>query len=113
MSFIESILTRGRELFPNNKKNEGSITLGFSRYLIITMAVMHLTFGTLLTTNHFIGKPLSCIGEIPGKEEYCGSESHVHPVGPGRQAERRYAYFRLTHWILLAIGKLILMTPFV
>jgi len=108
MATMESILKTGQQLYASKKDAEGSITLGFSNYLIITMAAMHLTFGTLLTTNQFVGQPLTCVGEGPMKEEYCGSEYHFEPVGTGLiDRTRTYAYFRITHWILLSIGKII------
>jgi len=108
MAFIETIIRRGQDFYEHKRETQGDITLGFSRYLIITMAAMHLTFGTLLTTNQFVGQPLTCVGEGPMKEEYCGSEYHFEPVGTGLiDRTRTYAYFRITHWILLSIGKII------
>jgi len=105
---IDIILKGMRKLYASSKMAKGNITLGFSKYLILTMTAMHLTLGTLLTTDQFVGAPMNCFKETGLKEgEECALEYHFLPVGPERkEGEMTYAFFKITHWILYFIGKI-------
>lgn len=108
---MESLIKFGQQFYSNKDSKSVHITLGYSGYLVITMAAIHLVLGTALTAHNLVGNPLTCMGSatgpgFPKPEEYCLSEYYYIPIGFGKkESDRQYSYFRVTQWILVAIGK--------
>lgn len=110
---MENLLQNGREHFPlRTKSKEVDITLGISTYLIMVMTAMHFTFGILAVSNQYVGSQLKCYAKEPGVEEICLSNAHYLPVGheaaqkyQSNQETLTFAYYKLTNWIFMIIGK--------
>lgn len=110
---MENVITTGQRLFANKKDALlPCITLGCSAYLVALMTCMHLSFGVLITSSQYVGSPLTCQGLADEKiQQHCASELHYLPIGSHvTEDDRRYAFFKMTHWIFTLIGKQILFT---
>ena len=112
---MDNLIKEGRESFPISRSKKGpEIFLGMSHYLIIMLAVVHLTFGFLLASNQHVGLPMKCEN---GFEASCGAQTHYLPIymdyiqknrEGNPEAPKIYAYFKIAPYVFILFGKFIL-----
>ena len=115
---METLLRSARDEFPRKKYNsEPNITLGCSNYLNVIMATLHITFGVFLMSQQYVGQHLQCYtthqGHIGNVEQTCSARLYHFAVEPNLaekfkndEVEPTYAFYRISQWIFLTIGKL-------
>ena len=114
---METLIRSARDEFPRKKiNNEASINMGCSNYLLVLMATLHITLAGVLVSQQYVGEPLTCYTSDHRRdtniEQACAARLYYLPVGTqiaakyqNNEVELSYAFYRITHWILLAIGK--------
>lgn len=108
---MESLLQFTREFFKAGK--EIKISLGISSYLMTCMMSVHLAAGLLATSYQFVGKPMTCFGQKGIElEPICNSQFNFMEFGHQAakeyslgQKELNFAFYKLTNWIFILIGK--------
>lgn len=99
---VESAVRQGREIFGRHE-NKVNTHVGYSSYVIVTLAIVHLTMASIITCN-YVGKPVTCY-EHTHLEESCLSEMHFRAY-KGDTSEK-FAYFKITPLVYGLIGKYI------
>lgn len=103
---MEGIIRHGRDFFPvvRGKRRTASITLGITTYLLMLMAVVHVTFGILMTSQQYVGNPLKCHASSQSQEEVCLSNNYYMNIGEEKEEIKVFNYFKWTQWIFLSFG---------
>lgn len=96
-----------------------TITLGISYYLLMLMALVHLTFGVVLALHQVFGKPVHCYSTLDpdnykenertwGSRQWCKAQDYYinedDPSSTGTVKDTRFAYYKFTSWIFITIG---------
>jgi len=104
------------------KPKEPKLSLGVSNYLLTVVLSIHIAFGTLLISEHYLGTSLQCYkhDSEPQITDICKSQFHYLPIGAETAAKYKkeelpltFAYFKLTNWIFLCFGKIQLLFYFI